>query len=89
MIIFSPGAAHDTFTVDTGEIVFVPKGYLHHIENKGDSETKFAIAFNHEKPEDIGISESTGSFLTKCLEPHSDLEQSTSAISRNPVMIYL
>jgi oxalate decarboxylase len=33
MTIFSPGAGHDTFTVDTGEIVFVPKGYLHHIEN--------------------------------------------------------
>ena len=28
MTIFSPGASHDTFTVDPGEIVFVPKGYL-------------------------------------------------------------
>ena len=59
--IFSPGAGHDTFTVDVGEIVFVPKGYLHHIENIGHSETKFAVAFNHEKPEDIGISGSSSS----------------------------
>jgi oxalate decarboxylase len=67
MTIFSPGAGHDTFTVGTGEIVFVPKGYLHHIENIGHSETKFAIAFNHEKPEDIGISGSTGSIPDKVL----------------------
>jgi oxalate decarboxylase len=61
MTIFSPGAGHDTFTVDTGDIVFVPRGYLHHIENINQGETKFAIAFNHEMPEDIGISGSTGS----------------------------
>jgi oxalate decarboxylase len=48
MTIFSPGAGHDTFTVDPGEIVYVPKGYLHHIENINHGETKFAIVFNHE-----------------------------------------
>jgi oxalate decarboxylase len=67
MTIFSPGAGHDTFTVDTGEIVFVPKGYLHHIENINDRETKFAIAFNHERPEDIGISGSAGSMTDNVL----------------------
>ncbi len=61
MTIFSPGAGHDTFTVSEGEIVYIPKGYLHHIENINHGETKFAIAFNHEMPEDIGISGSTGS----------------------------
>ena len=53
MTIFSPGAGHDTFTVDTGEIVFVPRGYLHHIENINQVETKFAIAFNHEMPDNV------------------------------------
>jgi oxalate decarboxylase len=61
MTIFSPGAGHDTFTVNEGEIVYVPKGYLHHIENINQGETRFAIAFNHEMPEDIGLSGSTGS----------------------------
>ena len=61
MTIFSPGAGHDTFIVDPGEIVFVPRGYLHHIENIHQGDTKFAIAFNHELPEDIGISGSAGS----------------------------
>ena len=67
MTIFSPGAGHDTFTIDAGEIVFVPKGYLHHIENIYEGETKFAIAFNHERPEDIGISGATGSMVDRVL----------------------
>jgi oxalate decarboxylase len=67
MTIFCPGAGHDSFTVDPGEIVFVPKGFLHHIENINQGETKFAIAFNHERPEDIGISGSTGSMTDNVL----------------------
>ena len=63
----SAGAGHDSFTVDSGEIVFVPKGFLHHIENINQGETKFAIAFNHERPEDIGISGSTGSMTDNVL----------------------
>jgi oxalate decarboxylase len=41
--------------------VFVPKCYLHHIENISHGETNFAIAFDEEMPEDIGISGSTRS----------------------------
>jgi oxalate decarboxylase len=67
MTIFSPGAGHDTFTVDAGEIAFVPRGYLHHIENIYEGETKFAIAFNHERPEDIGISGAAGSMVDRVL----------------------
>lgn len=58
MTIFSPGGSHDTFTVQAGEIVFVPQGYLHHIENVGDTPLKMAISFNHESPEDLNISSS-------------------------------
>ncbi|WP_148685835.1 cupin domain-containing protein [Candidatus Nitrosocosmicus hydrocola] len=65
--IFSPGARHDTFTVKEGDIVYVPRGYLHHIENINQGETKFAIAFNHEMPEDIGLSGSTGSISNNIL----------------------
>jgi oxalate decarboxylase len=67
MTIFSPGAGHDTFTIDAGEIAFVPRGYLHHIENIYEGETKFAIAFNHERPEDIGISGAAGSIADRVL----------------------
>lgn len=65
--IFSPCSGHDTFTVKEGEIVYIPMGYLHHIENINHSETRFAIAFNHELPEDIGLSGSTGSISNDVL----------------------
>lgn len=74
MTIFSPGAGHNTFTVNEGEIVYIPKGYLHHIENINHGETKFAIAFNHEMPEDIGISGSTGSMADRVLGATFGLE---------------
>jgi oxalate decarboxylase len=67
MTIFSPGSGHDTFTVSEGEIVYIPRGYLHHIENISYGETRFAIAFNHEMPEDIGLSGSTGSIAERVL----------------------
>ena len=67
MTIFSPGAGHDTFTVNPGDLVFVPKGYLHHIENIDQGYTKFAVAFNHHLPEDIGISGSTSSMTDSVL----------------------
>ncbi len=62
MTIFSPGAGHDA-----GEIVFVPRGYLHHIENIYEWKTKFAIAINHERPEDVGISGSFGAYSNEIL----------------------
>jgi oxalate decarboxylase len=67
MTIFRQDAGHNTFTVNEGEIVYIPKGHLHHIENINHGETKFAIAFNHEMPEDIGISGSTGSMADSIL----------------------
>lgn len=56
MTIFSPGSGHDTFTISPGEIVFVPQGYIHHIENIGSSPLKLLICFNHENPEDLNLS---------------------------------
>lgn len=68
MTIFGPDAGRDTFTVDRGEIVFVPRGYLHHIENIGTEVAKFVLAFSHEKPEDLGISGSIGSMPSPILD---------------------
>jgi oxalate decarboxylase len=60
MTIFSPGNNHDTFTIKPGEMTYVPKGYIHDIQNVGDEEAKFVIAFNNELPQDLGISGSVG-----------------------------
>jgi mannose-6-phosphate isomerase-like protein (cupin superfamily) len=55
MTIFSPNAGYDSFTIDPGELVFVPRGYIHNIENTSDQEAKFITAFNYERPQEIGI----------------------------------
>lgn len=67
MTIFSPSAGYDSFTMDPGEIAFVPQGYIHDIENAGDEEAKFVIVFNHERPQDIGISGAVGSMPDRVL----------------------
>ena len=56
MTIFSPGNNHDTFTIKPGEMTYVPRGYIHDIQNVGDEEAKFVLAFNNELPQDLGIS---------------------------------
>jgi oxalate decarboxylase len=68
MTIFGHGDTHNTFTLERDEIAFVPQGFLHHIENISDEQTKFIVTFNHEKPEDIGISGSTGSIPNAALD---------------------
>jgi oxalate decarboxylase len=68
MTIFGHGATHNTFTIERDEIAFVPQGFLHHIKNISEEETKFIITFNHEKPEDIGISGSIGSIPNAVLD---------------------
>jgi oxalate decarboxylase len=57
--IFSPNAGHDTFTVKAGEIAFVPMGYLHHIENIGDTPLKMLVCFDNENAEDLSLSASS------------------------------
>lgn len=60
MTIFSPGNNHDTFTIKPGEMTYVPRGYIHDIQNVGDEAAKFVLAFNNELPQDLGISGSVG-----------------------------
>lgn len=77
MTVFSPGAGHDTFTITAGEIIFVPAGYIHHIENTGTTPLKLVICFNHEEAEDIsfssGVSAMPNHILAATLEISSDL----------------
>jgi oxalate decarboxylase len=68
MTIFSPGDNVDTFEVGPGEIVFIPSAYFHYIENVNASEDmQFAVFFNHERPEDIGISGAFGAYSNEVL----------------------
>lgn len=54
--VFSPGNNHDTFTIAAGEIAFIPRNFLHHIENTGTTPLRLVVCFDHEDPEDLGLS---------------------------------
>lgn len=65
--IVSPGKQVDTFDLRAGDISFLPKGYLHHIENTGDQPARFAVFFNNTDPGDIGLSGAVGAFSNETL----------------------
>lgn len=75
MTIFSPGNKVDTFEVGPNEVVFIPPGYFHYIENVNSNEDmQFAVFFNHKRPEDIGISGAFGGYSNEILGSMFDLE---------------
>lgn len=58
--IFGNGNERSSFTVDAGEMFFVPSGFVHAIENIGGGSAEIFICFSHESPEDFGLSGSVG-----------------------------
>lgn len=46
----------ETFTVEKGEIFFIPQGCIHHIENIGEGESIINFALNHANPETMLLS---------------------------------
>jgi len=60
MTIFSTNARVDTFTINPGQLTFVPRAYWHDIENIGNEEAKFVIVYN--------ISGSVGSMSARVLD---------------------
>lgn len=49
-------AKAELFTVEKGEIFFIPQGYIHHIENIGDKESVINFALSHSNPETMHLS---------------------------------
>jgi oxalate decarboxylase len=66
--IFGNNAARDTFTIKAGDLTFVPKGYLHDIQNIDDVEAKFAVVYDNARPENLGISGAVGSLSPRVLD---------------------
>ncbi|HEX2280337.1 MAG TPA: cupin domain-containing protein [Thermomicrobiales bacterium] len=57
MGIFSSDGTGDTFDVQPGSISFVPEGYTHYIQNTGEETLHLLLAFTHEQPETIDLSQ--------------------------------
>lgn len=46
----------ELFTINRGEVFFIPKGFIHHIVNTGNEETYIIFALNNTKPELMTLS---------------------------------
>jgi len=64
MTILSPDGPADKFTLEPGDIAFVPQGYAHSIVNIGDVEAVIPIVFNSSLPSDMGLSTMYSQFPT-------------------------
>jgi oxalate decarboxylase len=62
MTIVPPDGPAETFTLEVGDVAFVPQGYAHSIANVGSVEAVIPIVFNNELPSDIGLSTMYGNF---------------------------
>ncbi len=67
MTIVESGGSHVEMTVEAGDLVFVPKGLMHHIANTGSSAARFVICFSHERYEDLNLSSSIGEMSPRVL----------------------
>jgi oxalate decarboxylase/phosphoglucose isomerase-like protein (cupin superfamily) len=75
--IIGPEGHRQLLDLHAGDISFVPQGFLHWIENTGDSELHFLVVLSHAEPETIELSEMLGeiprSTLAKVLHISEEL----------------
>lgn len=50
-------SANETFTVKEGDMVFIPQGFIHHIENISDKESVIQFVFDNVQPETMHLSQ--------------------------------
>lgn len=66
--IHTAGGGTEVVELEAGDTSYIPMGYIHYIENIADGDTNIIVAFNHESPEDVGISDALGSVPNSLLE---------------------
>lgn len=55
--IVGPDGQQHLLDLAAGDAAFVPRGYLHWIENNGDSPAHFLLVVSHETPETIELAD--------------------------------
>lgn len=58
--IIGPGGNQQLLDLSDGDISFVPRGYIHWIENVGSGQLHFLVILSDELPETIELSETLG-----------------------------
>jgi oxalate decarboxylase len=56
MTIMNPQGETDTYSLQPGDLYFIPKAYPHHIENIGEGPLHFLVFFDQPMPGDVGFS---------------------------------
>ncbi len=67
MSILSPSGKVDTYTMEEGDLYFIPKAYPHHIENLTKDTLNILIFFDQAMPGDIGFTGSVRSYSNEVL----------------------
>jgi oxalate decarboxylase len=65
--LVSPEERTETFELSPGDVSFLPKGYLHDIENIGQEDVHMAVFFSHASPSNMGLSDSMGAYSPEIL----------------------
>jgi oxalate decarboxylase len=65
--ILGNGSSFSSFLVGPGQMFLVESGALHAIENIGDTEAEFILAFRHEQPEDFTLAGAFGAMTDAVL----------------------
>jgi oxalate decarboxylase len=67
MTILDPDGRLDTYTLEPGDVYFVPASYPHHIEVLGDDDIHFLVFFDQATPADIGYRASASAYSAEVL----------------------
>ncbi len=94
--VLDDGCRFSSFLVSAGEMFHIDSGALHHVENIGDTDAEFVLAFRHERPEDFGerlfpqgrgghlrhcLGRPPGAAVHPCRPPDRDAEQSARPLA--------
>lgn len=77
LTIFSPNGEKERFELSRNEGSIIPTGYFHSIENIGKDLLHMAVFFNHEEPNDIGLSGALSAYSPEVLAAVFSVEPQT------------
>ncbi|WP_433622009.1 cupin domain-containing protein [Nocardia sp. CA-120079] len=80
--VLDSGSNFSSFLVRAGEMFHIDSGALHHVENIGDTDAEFILAFRHERPEGFGFSAALGAMTDSVLGNTYDLPAADFATIR-------
>jgi oxalate decarboxylase len=65
--VFDPEGTGESFEIAPGSVTFIPLGYAHYIRNTGVDPVHLVLAFTHEAPETLDLSEALPPIPTQFL----------------------